>query len=64
MVVDVGHWDRSVAMNCLGQSGNPEDSHYADLLPAWAADESFPLLHGRERVEEYVDCRFILVPSQ
>lgn len=63
LVVDVGDWDRSVAMNSPGQSGNPRDDHYGDLFTTWAADESFPLLYSRDQVELNVDYRFTLVPK-
>lgn len=63
LVVDVGDWDRSVAMNSPGQSGNLRDGHYADLFAPWAADGSFPLLYSRERVEQNLDYRFTLVPK-
>ena len=31
MVLDVGNWDNSRAVNYPGQSGNPDDTHYRDL---------------------------------
>ncbi|WP_308282460.1 penicillin acylase family protein [Pseudonocardia nigra] len=62
IVVDVGDWDLSVAMNSPGQSGRPGDPHYADLFPEWAVDGSFPLLYSRDAVEQHVDHRFRLVP--
>jgi len=63
LVVDVGDWDHSVAMNSPGQSGNPTDGHYADLFAPWAADESFPLLYTWEQVKQQVDYRFTLLPE-
>lgn len=63
IVVEVGDWDSSVAMNSPGQSGNPNDQHYADLFAHWAADESFPLLYTRARIEQNVDYRFTLLPK-
>ncbi len=36
MVLDVGDWDNSLAMNSPGQSGHPQSPHYADLYAAWA----------------------------
>lgn len=62
LVVDVGDWDRSVAMNAPGQSGDPRDGHYTDLFSAWASDEGFPLLYSRARVEENLDHRMMLLP--
>ncbi len=63
MVLDVGEWDNSLAMNSPGQSGVATSPHYADLLAAWARDESFPLLYSRERIEAATERRFLLVPD-
>ena len=57
MVIDVGSWDDSVAMNSPGQSGDPSSPHYRDLFKAWARDESFPLLYSRERIEAAAEQR-------
>ena len=62
MVVDVGAWDESVAMNSPGQSGRPESPHYRDLFPMWARDEAFPLLYSRFRVEQAAALRIRLEP--
>lgn len=51
MVLDVGNWDGSVAINAPGQSGNPFSPHYRDLAPLWAAGEYVPLLYSRGAVE-------------
>ncbi|MGW7088353.1 penicillin acylase family protein [Streptomyces sp. NPDC054871] len=53
IVVDVGSWDESVAMNAPGQSGVPGSPHYDDLFANWAADGSFPLLYSRDAVEKH-----------
>jgi penicillin amidase len=63
MVVDVGSWDDSVAMNSPGQSGDPSSPHYRDLFDAWARDESFPLLFSRDRIEAVTEQRILLRPS-
>ena len=62
MVLDVGGWDNSLAMNSPGQSGEPGAAHYADLFAAWARDESFPLLYSRERIEAVTRQRILLTP--
>src|SRR5262245_13471348 len=36
IVLDVGHWDNSRAVNHPGQSGDPESPHYRDLAPLWS----------------------------
>jgi len=63
IVVDVGDWDASVAMNSPGQSGRPSSPHYDDLFPLWAADRQFPLLYSREAVEEHATERYTLDPA-
>lgn len=63
MVVDVGAWDNSLAMNSPGQSGDPRSPHYADLYEAWAADGAFPLVYSRSRVEQETTHRLLLLPG-
>ncbi|MGP3986206.1 penicillin acylase family protein [Streptomyces sp. 3N207] len=63
MVVDVGAWDNSLAMNSPGQSGDPRSPHYGDLFAAWAADGAFPLVYSRSRVEEETTQRLLLHPG-
>jgi penicillin G amidase len=63
MVVDVGNWDASLAMNSPGQSGDPESPHYADLFPEWTRDRAFPLLYDRKRIEAVTERRILLRPK-
>lgn len=62
LVVDVGEWDSSLAMNAPGQSGNLQDPHYTDLFEPWAAGDAFPLLYSRDKVEEATERRIRLTP--
>ncbi len=64
LVVDVGSWDDSVAMNTPGQSGVPDSPHYQDLLEPWAADSSFPLLYSRSLIEQNLSERIELRPPE
>lgn len=63
VVIDVGNWDESRAMNSPGQSGDPRSPHYADLFGPWSSGESFPLLYSREAVERHLDTLITLRPS-
>ncbi len=63
MVLDVGDWDRSLAMNSPGQSGDPRSPHYRDLFELWASDLAFPLLYTRERIREAAERRIVLEPA-
>ena len=62
MVLDVGNWDESRAVNYPGQSGNPEDKHYKDLTNLWLRGEYFPLLYSRVAVEKATERRTVLEP--
>jgi penicillin amidase len=64
MVLDVGNWDNSRAVNYPGQSGNPDDVHYRDLTEKWLTGEYFPLLYTRDAVEKATVTRILLNPSR
>ncbi len=64
VVIDVGEWDNSRAMNTPGQSGDPANPHYRDLAPMWLKGETFPLLYTRARVEAAAVQRIELVPAK
>ena len=51
-ILDVANWDRSIATNTPGQSGQPGSPFYGNLLPLWGADTYFPLVYSRARVDE------------
>ena len=50
LVMDVGAWDNSVAINAPGQSGDPASPHYRDLFPRWATGNYVPFAWSRPRV--------------
>ncbi|MEU5158448.1 penicillin acylase family protein [Streptomyces sp. NPDC020875] len=64
MVLDVGSWDASRALNAPGQSGDRRSPHHADLHRRWAAGDPFPLLYGRSAVEAAAADRFLLRPRR
>ena len=63
MVLDVGRWDNSVAINTPGQSGDPFSPHYRDLFPLWAAGNYVPLLFSRAAVEREAETVLTLMPA-
>lgn len=63
MVLDVGRWDNSVAVNTPGQSGDWRGHHYRDLFPLWLSGAYFPLLYSRAAVEKATAERIVLDPS-
>ena len=64
MVLDVGAWDRSVAVNFPGQSGNLGDVRtQLDHRTVWGADNAVPLLFSRAAVEQATTQRIVLRPA-
>jgi penicillin amidase len=63
IVLDVGDWDRSMAINSPGESGDPSSAHYSDLLPLWAQGKYVPLLFSREAVEKAAEVVLSLTPA-
>lgn len=51
MVVDVGEWDNSLAINTPGQSGDPESKFYDNLFDMWVNGEFFPLVYSDDAVQ-------------
>jgi len=63
MVMDVGAWDNSVAMNTPGQSDDPMSAHYRDLFPMWAQGSYVPLRFSRAAVERDAEDHIRLTPA-
>ncbi|HZV63335.1 MAG TPA: penicillin acylase family protein [Telluria sp.] len=63
VVIDVGNWDNSRAMNTPGQSGDPDSPHYRDLAPQWVKGAYFPLLYSRKQVEAAAETTIHLQPA-
>ncbi|MBS0418357.1 MAG: penicillin acylase family protein [Proteobacteria bacterium] len=63
IVLDVGDWDRSMAINAPGQSGDPSSRHYGDLLPLWAGGSFVPLLFSRAAIEQAAEVVLNLTPG-
>jgi penicillin G amidase len=52
LVMSVGNWDKSVAINTTGQSGDPRSKHYADLADLWAKGGYIPLHYSQNAVNK------------
>lgn len=61
-ILDLEDWDKSLAVNTPGQSGEPGSPHYADLLPLWSDGRYFPLRYSEETVKEVVTDKLELQP--
>ena len=63
LVVDVGRWDNSRAVNHPGQSGDPQNPHYRDLAPLWSSGSYFPLAYTRKAVNGVTERVILLLPA-
>lgn len=64
LVMDVGAWDNSMAINSPGQSADPMSPHYRDLFPLWAAGSYVPLRFSRAAVEADAETVMSLTPAK
>ncbi|THD61369.1 penicillin acylase family protein [Phenylobacterium sp.] len=64
LVMDVGAWDNSVAVNTPGQSGDPFSVHYRDLFPLWASGAYVPLDFSRVAVDRDAELVISLTPGR
>jgi penicillin amidase len=62
MVLDVGNWDESVAVNTPGESGDWSSPHYRDLFPLWLDGKYFPLAYTKPAVAKATERTLHLVP--
>ncbi len=63
IIIDTEDWDRTLAINAPGQSGDPRSKHYRDLFELWGRDGYFPLFFSKGKVESVVDEVILLVPK-
>ena len=63
-IIDLGDFDRSVAINVPGQSAQPESEYYGNLLPLWTEGQYFPLVYSRARVENETKHLLRLTPGR
>ena len=62
IIADLSDWDRSLGVNAPGQSGNPDDPHYRDLVSLWEAGKYFPVLYSRDKIEAATQRKTVLHP--
>jgi penicillin amidase len=61
-IFDLSDWDKSMAVNTPGQSGQPGSPHYADLLPLWDQGDYFPLTYSKAAVQSATSSILVLEP--
>ncbi len=63
IIVDTGDWEKTVAINTPGQSGDPKSPFYKNLFDLWANDKYFPLYYAKEIVEANKVDQVVLSPK-
>lgn len=63
VIVDTGDWDRCLATNAPGQSGDPQNKNYKNLFDTWAKDQYFPLFFSEEKVSSVTSELLRLTPG-
>jgi penicillin amidase len=61
-ILDVGAWDRSLAVNTAGESGHPASPHYFDQNPLWREGRYHPVPFSPAAVEVATVSQLELVP--
>jgi penicillin G amidase len=62
LLIDMSDIDGARIVQTTGQSGNPGDSHYGDLIQPWAEGATVPLYFTKQAVEGTVRKRLTLTP--
>lgn len=62
VVVDVGEWDSSVAVNAPGQSGRLDAAFATNLMQDWSEGKSIPLLYSSDQVSAATVHQYVLEP--
>jgi penicillin amidase len=60
--IDMANLDGARIIQTTGQSGNPFDKHYGDLIESWRTGKTVPLLFTRAAVEATADATLTLTP--
>ena len=63
ILVDTEDWDRTLAMNNPGQSGDPDSPHYNNLFNEWGEDGFFPLFYSRKKIESVTQTKIYMEPK-
>jgi penicillin amidase len=62
LAIDLADLDGARIVQTTGQSGNPFDGHYGDLIAAWQAGETIGLPFSESRVEAAQSTQLVLTP--
>jgi penicillin amidase len=62
-IADLGDLRNSVALLAPGESGQPDNRHYADQIEAWFQGGYHPMLFTRSDVEAYLEDKMRLLPA-
>jgi penicillin amidase len=64
MIAPLGDLDKTTIAGPMGQSGQPGNRHYDDLIKPWMSAEGVPLYFNRTDVDKNAAFRLTLTPAQ
>jgi penicillin amidase len=64
LTIDMSDLESARIVQTTGQSGNPFDKHYSDLVDRWLRGDSLPLPFSRSAVENGEASRLTLEPTR
>jgi len=62
-IADLKDWDRCLATNTPGQSGDPVSPFYRNLFPLWVENQYFPLYFFKHTIEALDSFSYLLKPK-
>ena len=63
VIIDTKDWDKSLATNSPGQSGDPSSPFYRNLYEEWANDNYFNLFYSKEKIKSNLYSRVVYYPN-
>ncbi len=64
MVLDLSNWDNSLMIHTTGQSGDPQSTHYGDMVKLWAAGDYHPHRFSIDAIADAAVETFTLKPAE
>ncbi len=62
VIVDLSSWNNSYAIHTTGQSGQPLNRHYSDMVPVWAQFQYAPFFFDDARLNQMREGLLVMLP--
>ena len=61
-ILDLSNWGNSLQVHMTGQSGQPLNKHYADMVPLWRDVQYAPFYFDRAALDKVREGVLVLTP--